>query len=237
MVLDLRPPGERIAVLSPHLDDGILSLGSTIAAWTHADAEVRVVTVLAGRPDSALPAGPWDAKSGFASEGEAARVRRVEDSQACGFVGAMPVWLDYGDEQYGRGGDDDGIWAAVREAVGDASVVVSPGFPLRHADHRWLALLAWSRRDPSWRFGLFVEQPYAMVAGIPRGHNETLGIEPRFDGARPRWRARRAKRDAVLAYRSQHEQLARFGTGTWRDLQRRIAARERRRGEEIAWIE
>ena len=230
-------PEGPVAILSPHLDDGVLSLGATVAGWTRRGIPVRIVTVLAGDPDSNAPAGSWDRTSGFSTEGEAARVRREEDRAACDLLGAEPVWLPYADAQYGRGAGDDRIWAELVDAVGDARTVLSPGFPLQHADHAWLGLLALERRDPAWRFGLYVEQPYAIGSGRPRDHDGRLGFEPAFTWVSSGIRARRSKRRAMLAYRSQHEQLAEVVSGTWSDLQRRIGSIERDRGGEgIAWV-
>ena len=230
-------PGERIAVLSPHLDDAILSVGAAIARWTRSGAVVRVVTVLGGDPASSTPAGPGDAASGFAPVGAAARARRAEDVHACRSVGAVPTALDLSDMQYGRGVSDDEAWAAIRAAIGEADTVLAPGFPLSHPDHEWLGLLVVARRDPAWRTGIYVEQPYAIGSGRPRDHGERLGVEPDFAPIPASWRDRRAKRRALLAYRSQHVQLAGVVDGSWRDLQRRISALERRRGGEmVAWL-
>lgn len=239
MVLGLTrtTPAGPIALLSPHLDDGILSLGAVVADWTRRGTPVRIVTVLAGDPGSMAPAGPWDRTSGFTTEGEAARLRREEDRAACGLVGAEPVWLSYGDAQYGRAAGDDRIWAELLDAVGDAPTVLSPGFPLQHADHAWLGTLALERRDPAWRFGLYVEQPYAIGSGRPRDHDGRLGFDPSFTWVPSGIRARRAKRMAMRTYRSQHEQLARVVSGTWSDLEQRMASLERDRGGEgIAWV-
>jgi LmbE family N-acetylglucosaminyl deacetylase len=236
VVLDLIPESP-IAVLSPHLDDAVLSLGASIATWTRAGSQVLLVTALAGRPGSSAEPGPWDRASGFDSEGAAAAARRDEDRIACAEVGAVPIWLDFADMQYDRGGDDDTIWAAIRDAIGDAATVLSPGFPLSHPDHAWLGTLAFERRPPAWRFGVYVEQPYAIGSGRPRDHLGRLGVEPEFAGIRASWGARRAKRRALLAYRSQHAQLAEVVTGTWTDLQRRIDGIERHRGGEgVAWV-
>jgi LmbE family N-acetylglucosaminyl deacetylase len=231
-------PAGPVAILSPHLDDGILSLGAAIADWSRRGIPVRIVTVLAGDPDSTAPAGPWDRTSGFATAEAAARGRREEDRAACSAVGAEPVWLSYPDAQYERGADDDRIWAELLEAVGEARTVLSPGFPLQHADHAWLGSLALARRDPAWRFGLYVEQPYAIGSGRPRDHDGRLGFDPMFAWVPASIGARRAKRRALLSYRSQHEQLAEVVSGTWSDLQRRIASMERERGGEgIAWVD
>ena len=149
-----------VAVLSPHLDDGIFSLGAAIAA---ASGEVSVVTVLAGDPQSELPAGEWDAQSGFRTAGEAARARRAEDELACGDVGATPVWLPFSDHQYPRGAGDDEVWESIEDSLRDAGTVLVPGFPLMHEDHAWLEALVGARGLPGRRIGRYVEQPYAAA--------------------------------------------------------------------------
>jgi LmbE family N-acetylglucosaminyl deacetylase len=151
-----------VVVLSPHLDDGVLSLGGTLARWAGDGVTVRVVTVLANDPASVAPAGPWDAACGFATSGEATRARRVEDARACAVLGVEPAWLPFGDEQYGHGADDGAIWAGVRAATGGARTVLLPGFPLTNPDHEWLTSLVLDRTDGSPRVGFYREQPYAL---------------------------------------------------------------------------
>ena len=151
--------GGRVVVISPHLDDAVLSLGAGISWAARHEADVTVLTVLAGDPASTEPAGAWDRRAGFASAGEAARVRRLEDERACELLRAQPVWLPFSDHQYGRGGTDDEIRAAVLEAVAGAHVLL-PGFPLAHDDHAWLHRLL-DGAFPADRVELYAEQPYA----------------------------------------------------------------------------
>ena len=93
----------RVAVLSPHLDDAVLSLGAAIARAVREGATVTIVTVFAGDVDSALPASNWDRLAGFATEGEAAAARRVEDATACALLGAEPRPLPFPDYPYVAG--------------------------------------------------------------------------------------------------------------------------------------
>lgn len=170
----------RVVVISPHLDDGVLSLGAAIARATRAGAEVRVVTVLANDPESPSPASEWDAACGFRSADEAARARRDEDLQACQLVGATPVWLPFGDEEHGREASDEEIYSAIAE-VFDADTLLLPGFPLAHPDHAWLTRLMLERRDVSARIGFYVEQPYATWRYVGRGRRSWAvpGLTPR----------------------------------------------------------
>jgi LmbE family N-acetylglucosaminyl deacetylase len=152
--------GRDVVVVSPHLDDAVLSLGAAVVHAARRGARVTVLTVLAGDPESDRPAGEWDVRAGFATAGQAARARRGEDRRACSLVGARPIWLPYSDYQYDRGGDDDAIRADVVAAVGDAQVLL-PGFPLMHDDHAWLFDLLRDAFDQA-RVGFYVEQPYVL---------------------------------------------------------------------------
>ena len=132
-------PASRIVVVSPHLDDGVLSLGASIASWARQGASVELLTVLACDPDSTAPAGGWDRRGGFATEGESARGRREEDRRHALRSARR------------RCGSRSGAWTTTdtatrltcatlsqRHFVG-ADSVLCPGLPLTHPDHAWLA--------------------------------------------------------------------------------------------------
>lgn len=260
--------GSRPVVVSPHLDDGVLSLGATIAVETQRGIAVDVVTVFANDPASRAPAEAWDRACGFATEGEAASARREEDRQACELIGAVPKWLPFADSEYVRERSESAVWEALAPLVSDADSVLLPGFPLAHPDHLWLTRLVLARRADTQRVGLYVEQPYAAWRLIGRGRREwaapgltlrrgllnatTIALRTRsgramqqpsapenlvsdasgltWTATQPDARARRQKRQAVSAYRSQ---LEGFGThsGTV------IALYEHGwRGEGLAWL-
>jgi LmbE family N-acetylglucosaminyl deacetylase len=163
------PSGARVTVLAPHLDDAALSLGGTIARATRNGNIVKVVTVFAYDPAHSGPAQTWDAACGFTSAEEAAQVRREEDARACEVLGAEPVWLPFADVEYGADHDEDRIWGALAGAVGEADIVLTPGFPLAVPDHSWLTRLVLRRPIGAGRLGLYVEQPYAAWRQMGRG--------------------------------------------------------------------
>jgi LmbE family N-acetylglucosaminyl deacetylase len=156
------PPGKRlnIAVLSPHLDDGVLSLGASIAQATQSGHRVTVVTVFAGDPESTASPGRWDRRAGFVNAGEATRVRRAEDARACKLLGAETVWLDFADGDYEEERNDNAIWAAIDSAVQQADAVLLPGRPLIHPDHAWLTTLVLARHAAGPSLGAYAELPY-----------------------------------------------------------------------------
>jgi len=157
----------RVVVVSPHLDDAVLSLGATISQAARSGAAVEVLTVFAGEPASQAPASPWARRAGFRTEGEEVRARRGEDAAACALLGARQRWLAFGDAPYDRRGGEEEIFSAVAEACAGADVVVIPGFPLEHEDHAWLSPLLLGNGLPGRRLGLYAEQPYAYRSGRP----------------------------------------------------------------------
>ena len=209
--------GSRIVVVSPHSDDGVLSLGASMARWARAGTSVELLTVLALDPESAAPTTGWDRRAGFDTEGEAALTRRAEDERACALLGVAPRWLPFGSVDFERHGGDEDVWRAVSDALGEDAQVLIPGSPLTHPDHAWLAELL-ADRLPAERVARYAEQPYTLrLAGTPF---EAVGL-----GVRDRvlkWRA-------IRAYRSQLPLLA------MRRTLRRGPARLALADERVAW--
>ena len=140
-------------VISPHLDDAVLSCGR----WIAARPGCVVVTVCAGAPrDPSLRTG-WDARSGFGGAGEAVAARRLEDARALGLLGAAPRWLDFADGQYGESVPAAALAEALREALRAArpEAVLYP-LGLFHPDHRLAHDAAVAALD-----GLGVAEAYA----------------------------------------------------------------------------
>ena len=209
-MIALRPveaAGRRIVVVSPHLDDGVLSLGAAIASWSRAGATVELLTVLGCDPDSTAPSGGWDRRGGFTTEGEAARARRAEDRRACAVIGATPVWLSFGSVDYERHGDAEDVRRAVVPAFDDADLVLVPGSPLTHADHEWLVLTLAAGGLDAGRVALYAEQPYTRREGVdpsvPPWIASALGGRWAFEPVRTQPRDRLAKWRAIRGYSSQ----------------------------------
>jgi LmbE family N-acetylglucosaminyl deacetylase len=211
----------RIVVVSPHLDDGVLSLGAAMAAWARADARIELLTVLACDPESTAPAGGWDSRGGYVTEGESALARREEDRRACERLGVTARWLPFGSVDYDRHGTDEEVWNAVAEVADGADDVLVPGFPLSHPDHAWLARLLEGREVGVSRVGRFVEHPYAR-----RGDRRPADSYGRLPTSP---RDRLAKWRAIREYRSQLPLL-----GLTRSLQRGPLAVALAR-EAVAW--
>ena len=160
----------RVAIVSPHLDDAILS------AWLllKRAEPVRVISCFAGVPAHGAR-GKWDARTG--PGGSAVGIRRNEDLAALGLVNAEAIHLGCIDEQY-RGQDEPPIHTLtgmLREKLADVDEVWIPAALGRHADHlaaREAAMAACART--ARRF-LFADLPYAgqpawsaEITGAPR---------------------------------------------------------------------
>lgn len=117
-------------VISPHLDDAVLSAGQVIGSWPGA----TVATVCAGAPaDDRLT--EYDRNSGFESARQAMVIRRNEDRDALHSLGALGFYCNLLDDQYGGSTVDEieRALSAVLEAV-QPTVVVAP-LGLVHPDH------------------------------------------------------------------------------------------------------
>ncbi|MEA2150703.1 MAG: hypothetical protein QOD69_2533 [Solirubrobacteraceae bacterium] len=214
-----------LLVVSPHLDDAVLSSGATIAA---ARTEVVVCTVFAGLPEPPLsaPAREFHAVCGLGDDAVAAR--RAEDRAALALLGAQALHWDLLDGIYRRRGAGwlieqlgshldaatafepelaDAIASALRELVRSLrpSAVWTCAAIGDHVDHR--AVLAASRAACAAEgvaLHLWEDLPYAIGRPAPP-IGEALVAEP-ADLA--------AKLDAIGCYRSQLGML--FGEADWR---------------------
>jgi LmbE family N-acetylglucosaminyl deacetylase len=185
--------GDSIVVVSPHSDDGVLSLGGSMARWARAGRTVELLTVLALAPGSDAATGGWDRRAGFMTEGEAARARREEDRVACAILGVTPRWLPFGSVDYERHGDDEAVWEAARAVLVGAGVVLVPGAPLEHPDHAWLHELLVGRLPPA-STALYAEQPYTLRGGASPFEPAALGMRDRL----AKWRALKCYRSQLL---------------------------------------
>jgi LmbE family N-acetylglucosaminyl deacetylase len=246
----------RLAVLSPHLDDAVLSVGATLAEAARAGDEVLVVTVFAGDPRASEPAGEWDRRCGFSTAGEAARRRADEDVRACGILGARAIHLPLKDEQYATDGERTEVWESIRRQLEGVDALLLPGYPLVHPDHRWVTERALAQPPPDTALGFYIEQPYAtweLVGGrrprertaariaqllrsdrVPRprlaAETEALAGPVRWEVSGRGVRAQWSKLRAIRAYRSQLRGWSRSF------LAQVMLFQWAQRGEPVAWV-
>jgi LmbE family N-acetylglucosaminyl deacetylase len=121
-----------VMVVSPHCDDAVFSCGDFLIAHPRA----VVLTVFAGKPASGSALTDWDAAAGFSPWDDVIATRRTEDRAALTLLGAMPLWLDFRDAQYGPSPDAADIGRAVGAVVAKIrprTLVLPLG--LFHSDH------------------------------------------------------------------------------------------------------
>ncbi|MCU1369962.1 MAG: glcNAc-PI de-N-acetylase family protein [Ilumatobacteraceae bacterium] len=158
--------GERVVVLSPHLDDAVLSAWSVLTLPPTVDVEV--VVVFAGIPVSGTT-GTFDPIFGTADSHGLAEQRRVEDREALARAGRTPVHLDLLDVQYRTQPlPVTDVAAAIAEPVAQAATVVVPAGIGRHPDH---LLVRDAGADAARRTGArlvrYADLPYATNMGWP----------------------------------------------------------------------
>jgi LmbE family N-acetylglucosaminyl deacetylase len=190
-------------VISPHLDDAVLSVGQVMAGRP----EMTVVTVFSGVPQDCQQTNTYDVNCGFASAAEAITARRAEDREALRILDADPVWLDFVDDQYNEPAGEADITARLLSAaaVTMPTLLIGP-LGLSHPDHlitrrtfqRLVAatgIEAWVYEDLPYRVLCPEEVPEALAWWKEKGHRPELG----FVGTGPLER----KREALSHYRSQ----------------------------------
>jgi hypothetical protein len=193
----------QVVIVSTHLDDAVFSCWHVLAGPT---ADVRVVTVFAGRPDPGVTTS-WDADTGVDSATRMAQ--RVEENQAAlAVAGRAGVDLGLLEGQYGGGAVDP---EDLRPHLAAADVVYVPaGISLGHVNAEHVVV-----RDASLAVRpdatLYADQPYCLFRSdvdLPEGL--AAGRERRAIQLGPVERQRKA--EAIRCYAGELRKLEReFG--------------------------
>jgi LmbE family N-acetylglucosaminyl deacetylase len=173
-------------VLSPHLDDAVLSCWHLLEDTS----ELIVVNVFTGSPAAGTPAPWWDQLTGAGDPVERMEERRAEDRRALALVGRAAVSLDFLDAQYGR------AHLPASELVRRLGAVVEPGTVIhapaglsRHPDHEVVRDAALELARAGWPLVVYADLPHAIAHGWPAwvtgpGRARALG-EERAGAAEP----------------------------------------------------
>jgi LmbE family N-acetylglucosaminyl deacetylase len=151
-------------VVSPHLDDAVLSCGGQLGP------ETTAVTVFAGTPPPGTSLPRWDRLTGASDPLGQVLLRRSEDAEALDLLGATYRHLDFLDGQYRDGGvDARELAAALRDEVtSDVDEVWIPAAIGDHPDHviaREAGLIVGWQLQIS--VTMYADLPYAMAWGWP----------------------------------------------------------------------
>jgi len=245
------PDALDLVVLSPHLDDAVLSCGGRLAATAAAGGRARVVTVFAG-DDPEKPANPladelrgiW----GF-EPGRVVSSRRAEDVEACRRLAVEAEHWPLPEAIYRTGARNAPLYPTLQSLYGnpspeDEATTARIGASLRelpaarlmlaplgvggHVDHQLVRAAA---EASGLELAFYEEFPYSEWKWF---------AVTRALGKRRRWREEalplgpqlvERKRDAILAYRSQVPAMFRTEGRLGKQLRRAA----RRAGGERIW--
>ena len=202
-------------ILSPHLDDAVLS------CWHLLDGpgDVRVLNVFAGVPAAGAATGWWDRASGSGDSARAVRARIDEDRTALAVAGREGVNLDFLDAQY-RDGEHEpaALGAALREHVPRSALVYVPAafaggggaermptaMDEAHPDHAAVREAGRALQAEGYETVLYADLPHASVGAgdaWPAAAPELDGLAPEPHALEPAAFERKLR--AIRRYRSQ----------------------------------
>lgn len=160
-------PESPLVVVSPHLDDAILSCAGLLALRPRS----TVVTVYTARAPAPALLTDWDQRCGFPDASAAMACRLAEDERALGIVGATGLALEFLDSQYTASADEDAprlTECLLRQLAGLAPASVALPLGLFHCDHIRVSDAALRIRDAlpgvAW-FG-YEDVPYRYRPGV-----------------------------------------------------------------------
>lgn len=193
-------------VISPHLDDAVLSLGKFMQAESCA-----VHTMFARIPPPSYGVSAYDRSCGFESSAKAMSARKSEDVEALSLLGAAGRHHGFYDAQYeDAGGSEDWIGLlleALSELMSpDVHTLVPLG--IGHPDHALVSHYA-QRAVPSGELLFYEELPYKVLH--PEDVGDTLAVLRSKGWKLEAWpmpeadlHAATRKRHAIACYRSQY---------------------------------
>jgi LmbE family N-acetylglucosaminyl deacetylase len=152
------------AVLSPHLDDAVLS------CWRLLDGpdEAVVVNVFTASPPVGTPAPWWDRATGAADPVERMRERRKEDAGALALVGRPSIPLGLLDDQYRHAEIAlRDLVERIRLAVDSDARFYAPAAFGRHPDHVLVREAALELARLGRSVTLYADLPHATVRAWP----------------------------------------------------------------------
>jgi LmbE family N-acetylglucosaminyl deacetylase len=154
----------RVIVLSPHLDDAVLSAWSALTG----PGKVQVINVFTGLPSSDV-LSPWDRLTGATSSRARMLERLREDELALSRAGCGATALDFPEAQYRQGPlDSHSLRAELERIIDGAASIWAPAGIGDHDDHLQVrdAALELTRVSGA-TVRLYADLPYAVKYGWP----------------------------------------------------------------------
>jgi len=161
-----------LLVVSPHLDDGVLSCGLLLSQHPAA----TLCTVFTAPPAENMTT-EWDQQSGFHDAFEAMRARKEEDQHATALLGANSLHLPFCDAQYQSTPSQCDLSSTLAQTVvqSGARIVLVP-MGLYHSDHGLVseACIALLTDFPHVEFRAYEDVPYRRIDGMVHARLATL---------------------------------------------------------------
>ena len=152
-----------IAILSPHLDDAVLSCWSVLTG----DEEAVVVNIFTGAPAVGSGARLWDRLTGATDSAERMRERLEEDRAAMGLAGRDALGLGLLEVQYRANGELPDLAAAIEPVLPSGCAVFAPAGLGVHVDHALVRGAALALRRRGTPVTLYADLPHAIARGWP----------------------------------------------------------------------
>ncbi len=156
----------RIVVVSPHLDDVVLSAAAQLGR-----PDLTVVTACTGAPSPDAPLGYWDRLTGATSAAARVHERYAEDDAALAVCDVQTiVRLGFPDGQHRPDGETvshAGLVRALRSELAGAVEVWAPAGIGCHPDHLAVRDAVLDAIDPGAVVHHYADVPYSLRYGWP----------------------------------------------------------------------
>ena len=151
-------------ILSPHLDDAVLSCWHVLTKR----GELMVINVFAGVPAGLDAPGWWDRHTGATDSAERVRERIEEDRRALALAGRTAVNLGFLDEQYRHEAPPlAALTEQIERLLAPGARICAPAALADHADHVLVRAAALELRAAGFAVSLYADLPHATVHGWP----------------------------------------------------------------------
>lgn len=151
-------------ILSPHLDDAVLSCWHLLCG----PGDVGVINVFAGVPPPGSGASWWDQATGATDSAVRMEERRAEDREAFSIVGRTATHLEFLDEQYEPPDQSvEEIVSRLRQLIDPEVVVYAPAALGEHRDHEQVRSAALELAVSGQPVRLYADHPHAVQLGWP----------------------------------------------------------------------
>jgi len=151
-------------ILSPHLDDAMLSLWGVLAG----PGDVGVINVFDGVPAGQHAIGWWDRLTRAKDPLARAVERHAEDRAALALVGRSAQSLGFVDAQYRDGQPTpESLVERIARRLPPESAVLAPAALGEHPDHRGTRTAALALRERGFQVALYADIPHATPHGWP----------------------------------------------------------------------